>query len=348
MESEQNYAYRKQKMKEEGLLEIPMAVDSARYFISNIRWADIVYTAPFLLLTIGILYLLYNSGNLNSRTVPIAFTPPVLVLLVFWVKHADRKNISLITTIKWRVKYKLSKKQYELTKERKKDMKDDIRSQLGIFNVANDCFETLDNHLVKVVSTTSVNLTGMAKKERVKSLSAYQSFLNNFPVNMFPLQIEQFSKPINLKSYLQWVEKKSVNEQDYVKRLLTESYINKANEIQKSKKMVSKARYIILREKIGSNKDKSLEKINNKAEILVSEISNMMKEKHKIYVEVLDNEQLFDLIYSAIDYENAQINQGQATVKKEYQSLFSSITLGRNSYESILEDIEKEKAGSIH
>lgn len=344
MSSENSHVYRKQKMKEEGLLEIPMAVDSSRYFISNIRWADIVYTAPFLLLSIIILYILYNTNNLNTSTAVLSFLPPILVLLVFWVKHADRKNISLITIIKWKLQYKISKKKYALSKEREKDMKDDIRSQLGIYNVANDCLETLDNNLIKVIEVSSVNLTGMSNNDRMKTLGAYQSFLNNYPFDSFPLQIEQFSRPINLKSYLQWVEQKNSNERDYVKRVLTESYVNKTNEIQKSKKMVSKARYIIIHEKIGSNKEKALEKINQKAETMVSGLSNMLREKHKLNAIVLDNEKLFDLIYSAIDYENAQINQG---MRDKTKSLISSITLGTNTYEELQKEIEKEREYSI-
>ena len=342
---ENSHVYRKQKMKEEGLLEIPMAVDSSRYFISNIRWADIVYTAPFLLLSIIILYVLNNTGYLNTSTAVLAFLPPILVLLVFWVKHADRKNISLITTIKWQIQYKMSKKKYELSKERKQDMKDDIRSQLGIYNVANDCLETLDNNLIKIVEVSSVNLTGMSNNDRMKTLGAYQSFLNNYPFESFPLQIEQFSRPINLKSYLQWVEQKNSNEKDYIKRMLNESYINKTNEIQKSKKMVSKARYIVLHEKIGSNKEKSLERISRKAETMVAGITNMLGEKHKLEAGILDNEQLFDLIYSAIDYENAQINQG---MRDKTKSLLSSITLGPTSHQELVEEIEKEREYSIH
>ena len=340
-----NYAYRKQKMKEEGLLEIPMSIDSSRYFINNIRWADIVYTAPFIFLSIIIIYILYNTGNLSTSTATFSFLPPILVLLVFWVKHTDRKNISLYTIITWKIKYKLKKNQYELTKERKKEMKDDIRSQLGIYNIANDCYETLDNHLVKVIEVSSINLTGMSNNDRLKTLNAYQSFLNHLSVEMFPMQIEQFSRPINLKNYLQYIESENSDQKDFVKRMLTESYINKTNEIQKSKKMVSKGRYVILREKVGGDKNKSLDKINQKSEMLVSEITNMLSEKHRLNANILNNEELFDLIYSAIDYENAQISQ---SMRNENKKILTAITLGRSSYETLIDEIKKEKEFSIN
>ena len=344
MSDSDNYAYRKQKMKEEGLLEIPMAIDSSRYFIGNVRWADIVYTAPFVFLSIIIIYVLYNTGNLNTSTATFSFLPPILVLLFFLVKHTDRKNISLFAIMTWKIKYKMSNNEFELSKERKKEMKDDIRSELGIFNIANDCYETLDNHLVKVIEVSSVNLTGMSKSDRLKTLNAYQSFLNHLPIDLFPLQLEQFSRPINLKNYLQYIESKNADQKDFVKRMLTESYINKTNEIQKSKKMVSKGRYIILREKVTSDKNESLNKITHKAEMLVSELSNMLSEKHKLHAEILNNEELFDLIYSAIDYENAQINQ---SMRSEDKGILTAITLGKSSYGELLDSIESEKEFSI-
>ena len=340
-----NSLYRKRELKEQGLLEIPMQVDSSRYFINNIRWADVVYTAPFLLVTAIIIYFLNDTGNLSTTTIIFSFLPPTIVLVLLWVKHSDRKNISLVTVFKWRLQFMASKKKYEMSRERVGDLKEDIRSQLGIWDIHNDCFETLDNHFVKVVEVSSVNLTGMSNNDRLRTLNAYQSFLNNHSFASFPLQISQFSRPINLKGYLQWVEQNNTNEKDVVKRILNESYIKKTIEIQKSKKMVSKARYVIVREKIGSNREKSLSSISRKAETLVAAFSNMLPEKHKLHAHTLNNEELFDLIYSAIDYENAQISQG---MRKNAQALFKSITLGNQMHEEIVSAIEEQRATSIH
>lgn len=340
-----NSLYRKKEMKEQGLLEIPMQVDSSRYLINNIRWADVLYTAPFLLITAIILYFLSDTGNLSSTTIIFSFLPPTIVSGLLWVKHSDRKNVSLVTVFKWRLQFMRSKKKYEMSRERVNDMKEDIRSQLGIWDINNDCFETLDNHFVKVVEVSSVNLTGMSNNDRLKTLNAYQSFLNNHSFSSFPLQIEQFSRPVNLKSYLQWVEKISANEKDIVKRLLNESYIKKTLEIQKSKKMVSKARYIIVREKIGTSRENSLNNITRKAETLVAAFSGMLPEKHKLHASTLDNEELFDLIYSAIDYENAQISQG---MRNNSKALFNSITLGNRTHDEIVSSIEEERLNTIY
>src|SRR5699024_5305858 len=252
----ENYIYRKQKLREEGLIEIPMSIDPARYFIGNIRWIDILFTSPFAVLSVLIITLLQKTGNLTTSTFLFSFLPPVLVLTLFWVKHPDRRNISFITTIWWKIKFITSKTTFEYSKEVKKDM--DIRSQLGIYNIANDCFETLDNQLVKVVKVSSINLTGISFRERDKIYSSYQTFLNDYAYNSFPFQINQFSEPVNLKNYLNWVNIKVSDEKNKTKRMLAKSYKQKANEIQKNKNMVSKARYIILSVKVGTNKEKAL------------------------------------------------------------------------------------------
>src|SRR5699024_7753400 len=197
----------------------------------------------------------------------------------------DRINIRLITTIWLKLKLITSTTTFEYSKEVKKDM--DIRSQLGIYNIANDCFETLDNQLVKVVKVSSINLTGISFRERDKIYSSYQTFLNDYAYNSFPFQINQFSEPVNLKNYLNWVNIKVSDEKNKTKRMLAKSYKQKANEIQKNKNMVSKARYIILSVKVGTNKEKALLEIDEKAKRMVSGIENMLSDRHKLKAHIL-------------------------------------------------------------
>lgn len=337
--NEESHAYKKQKLREKGLIEIPMAFDPSRYFIGNIRWMDVVYTFPFIILSMFIIYLLQRTGNLNTSSLLFSFLPAVLVLTMFWVKHPDRRNVSFVKTIWWRIQHMFSQKTFEYTKERKENMGEDIRSQLGIYNIANDCFETLEgNTLVKVIDVSSVNLTGMSYRDRDRVYTSYQTFLNNYAQGAFPLQINQFSKPINLKNYLVWVKQEISDDQSLVKRLLAESYIEKTNEIQKSKNMVSKARYIVISEKIGTNKERALQRISENSERMVSGVENILNGKFKLKAKVLDNEELFELIYSSIDYENAQISQ---SIQRN-SDLNTPFSFGRKTYEEMEKEIVDE------
>lgn len=335
MEQESNLL-KKQKLKEEGKIEIPMAIDPARYFIGNIRWKDVVYTIPFAIITVILIVIFNKSGNLNTSIFIFSFLPPVMALTFFWVKHPDRKNISFITTIWWQIQFKNSKKVYEFTKEENESMGEDIRSQLGVFNIANDCIETLDNRLIKVVEVSSINLTGLSERERNRVYSNYQTFLNNYPYSSFPIQTKQFSKPINLNNYLEWVRNNAEKEDDQYKRMFAESYIGKVNDIQKSKNMVSKARYIILSSKVGGNKERTIENLNRESEQLVSSIENMLSDRNKLKANVLDNDSLFQYVYACIDYENAQIRQSM----NRRGNIDLPFTMGKNQYDEMLEEID--------
>lgn len=332
----EDYLLRKQDLRKKGLIEIPMSIDPARYFIGNIRWKDVLFTAPFALLSVILIILLNTSGNLNTSTFLFSFLPPVMALTFFWVKHPDRKNISFITTVIWQIKYKYSKKMYEYTKEVRENVSEDIRTQLGVFNIANDCMETVDNRFIKVIEISSINATGLSDRERDRVYTNYQTFLNNYPQSSFPMQINQFSKPINLTNYLNWVKKSVEREENQYKRMFTESYEDKVNEIQKSKNMVSKTRYIIVDEKISSNRERSLEKVNREAEQIVSSIENMLTGRNKLSANTLNNEELFQYIYASIDYENAQINQ---SIDRKY-NINLPFTMGKKSYEK---DIKEAK-----
>lgn len=337
-ESNQNAIYRKQKLRDEGLIEIPMSIDPSRYFIGNVRWKDVLYTSPFALITVIAIVILNNIGYLNTSSFLFSFLPPIMVLTFFWVKHPDRKNISFITTIWWKIRYSSSKKMYEYTKEVKENVSDDIRTQLGIYNISNDCMETLDKRLIKVIGVSSINLTGLSDRERNRVYSNYQTFLNNYAASSFPIQIKQFSEPINLSNYLNWVRKNVQKEENHFKRMFAESYTKKVNEIQKSKNMVRKARYIIVSAKIGNNKNKAIENLNLEAERLTSSIENMLSDRHKLRANVLDNEGLFQLIYACIDYENAQIRQ--STERKHKVDL--PFTMGKTSYEETFENAQEK------
>lgn len=329
-----DYRLRKEQLRKDGKIEIPMSIDPARYFIGNIRWKDVLYTALFMPITIIIIIILNTSGNLNTSTFLFSFLPPTMVLTFFWVKHPDRKNISFITTVMWQIRYSFSKQMYEYKKEVRENVSEDIRTQLGVFNISNDCMETIDNRFIKVVEVSSVNVTGLNEKERDKVYSNYQTFLNNYPQSSFPIQINQFSKPINLTNYLNWVKKSVAQEENQYKRMFTDSYEDKVNEIQKSKNMVSKTRYIVIDEKTGSNRERSLEKINREAEQLVSSMKNMLSGRNELNAHSLDNEELFQYLYASIDYENAQINQ---SVDREY-NVDLPFTMGKSSYEKKIKE----------
>src|SRR5699024_7474282 len=139
---------------------------------------------------------LNKTGNLRSATFILSFLPAFLVFTFFWVKHPERKNIPFIATIWWKIRYMQSKQIYEYTREVNENMSEDIRSQLNVYTIANDCIETLDNRLIKILEVPSINIDGLSNKERNRVLRDYKTFLAEQPINTFPIQINQSSQPI--------------------------------------------------------------------------------------------------------------------------------------------------------
>ncbi|WP_181833222.1 hypothetical protein [Bacillus taeanensis] len=214
-------------------------------------------------------------------------------------------------------------------------MSQDIRAKLGIFNITNGCYETLDNRLVKVLKVSTVNVSLMSPSDRGRVFESYQTFLNDIPREFFDIQINQIVQPVDLKNYLIDIEQAMNKERDVNKRLLSQSYKNKIQQIQKSKNMVSRERYVILSAK---NNSKGLNTIDRNAETLKAQIENMLYGRYRLETTILDNAALEDLLYMAIDYESAQTN-------KEMSSPFNSfLTVSDKEYTEMSESWkEKEK-----
>lgn len=324
----------KRELREEGKIEVPLMIDPARYFIGDIRVKDLMLSLPALAVSLFILYIIYQTGSLRVSTGLFSLLPFILVFTFFIVKHPDRKNISFMATIWWQIKHKTNKNLFEYTRRVEGNLSEDIRSQLGIYNVGNDCLETLDNRLCKVLRVPSINLQGLSDKERDRVLKSYQSFIQELPVEIFPIQTHQFSQPINLSSYLEWVRDSVSKERDKFKRLLAESYIEKGNEIQKAKSMVNKERYIIVSQKIGTNKNKAIEKVSLHAEQVRSSLQNTFSSKYEVEPKILNNDELFQYIYACIDYENAQIRQEQS------RGVNLPFSISKDKFEEISKDGE--------
>jgi hypothetical protein len=223
------------------------------------------------------------------------------------MKDTDRKNINQWNKILTKISFLKREKTFHFTKEANIDLSQDIRAKLGIFNITNGCYETLDNRLVKVLKVSSVNISLMSPTDRERVFDAYQIFLNDIPREYFDLQMNQIVQPVNLKNYLMNFDKQLLfhPNQDQKKRLLRESYKSKINAIQKSKNMVSRERYVIISTK---NDPKGFERIDRDTESLKAQIESMLQGRYQLYVEILDNDALENLLYMSIDYENAQTN----------------------------------------
>ncbi|MDW4404348.1 hypothetical protein QI045_12585 [Staphylococcus saprophyticus] len=296
--------------------QIDLEVDKHKY-LWLFKVKDIVIVAPFILLgiIICVVFSKYFGVNIFSSfgaLVPIfAFIPALVVAVIIMVPATtyNRKNIYLIHEMLYKWRFNKRKKIYDYTNSNpltKEDFMEDIISQLEIYNITKECYETLDDHLVKVIKVSTLNVTGLPISDQRKIYEGFEEFNKKLDRQLFPLQISNRTRPVNLDEYINECREYFANNDNYYDRLFGESYLEFTNDIQKNKKMVSKSPYVIIKRKISDKEDtaKVLEKL---AERLKADIEDMLPPQLKLTAQILNNNELEQLYHYTIDYQNAKV-----------------------------------------
>lgn len=341
----ESYLDRKDRLRGEGKVELPLNIDTKKYLIGNIAFKDLLVVSPFALLSIIIIVILHKTGNLSQTTFIVSLAPTGFMAMLQIIKHPIRKNLSFLTfRVLWRLKYNKRKKQFYYQKgEISMANQEDVRLKLGIKNVFSGAFETTDGYFAKVLEVSSVNLSLMNKTEMNNIFESYRTYLNE--MNLKSIQIEQIAQPVNLSQYLLYIDRKTENEQNYAKRMLKQSYKRYVEDIQKSRNMVQRKRYIIIRQSVGSDREKSIQELDRKALIEQSKIENMLTGSARLNVKILQNEELIKLIYTCLDYDNAQA-QGENIVTRANSKI--DVSMGEKSAREIIDVFEKKLNESIN
>ncbi|WP_068505918.1 hypothetical protein [Paenibacillus kribbensis] len=326
---------RRDRLRQEGKIELPLNVDTRKYLLSFLKYRDILISLPLFVVCAAIfMYLRHTGYDVNAQLVVVCLSPWVTFLTILSIHHPDRKNINFFThKVIWRIQFRRRQKLFVYEKgglmDKKKALKD-IREQLGIRNVYSECYETTDNRFVKVIKVSSINLSLLNKTEKEKIFRSYETFLNDVSISMLPLQVSQIAQPINLTKYGRDIEAKVAGVENKAKQMLNKSYLKHVDDMQTSKDMVSRNRYVILSRSFNLlTRKKVLDELERDGKLLSSQIENMMGGRHKLKAKVLNNEELFHLMFACIDYENAQVNFSFKT------SLFSPLTVGNRTFEEM-------------
>lgn len=347
MES-QSAVERRDRLRDEGKIELPLNVNTKKYLLSMIKYRDILISLPLLALGLVGAWYLRQIGQLSTPTFIWCMFPWATILVFLSIPHPDRKNINFLTSkFIWRYKFRRRKKLFVYSKgddmaKTKRIDADDIRSQLGIKNVFAGCYETADNRYVKVINVSAINISLLNKQEEQKVFQSYETFLNDLPRSMLPLQISQISQPINLTNYARDFSSVVADQKNKVKESFLKSYLDHVDDIQKSKDMVSRNRYVILSRSFNnSNRLKVLEELERDSEIMISHIESMQGGRFTLTARKLNNDELFNLIFTCIDYENAQVNFSFKA------ALYSPVTVGERTSKEMSENWARIKADHI-
>ncbi|WP_254179232.1 hypothetical protein [Cytobacillus oceanisediminis] len=342
----ESYLDRKERLKGEGKVELPLNIDTKKYLIWKISFQDLIMVAPFAIFSGAMLVYLRKSGNLSLDTFFPSIIPVIFMLVIQSIKHPIRKNLTFLDyKLKWRFKYVRRNKTFYYSKGAiEMDNTQDTRLQLGIKNVFSGCYETTDNRFVKVLEITSVNLSLMNRSEKRNIFESYRTFLNELHF-IKRVQMAQIAQPINLTQYLLHIDKKTSGEQDRAKRILAASYKKYIEDIQKSRNMVTRKRYIIIDNPISSDREKSLEELERKVKILKANIENMLTGDSRLEAKILQNDDLLKLMYTTLDYDSAQALGNYIVGRAQNQV---SISLGEHTARKIIDTYQKQLEEKIN
>lgn len=341
----QSAVERRELLKKEGKIQLPLNVDTRKYMFSFVRYKDFLIALPLFIIAAIAIYIMKNSGGLTAPKALIAIAPWASFLTILSIQHPERKNISFFEyRFIWKLKFNkrqklfIYKKGGEMKKKGQENEKN-IKDILGIKNIHSDCYETNDKRLIKVIKVSSVNISLLNTKDKALLYTSYESFLNDLPRSISP-QINQIAQPVNLKQYAHFIKEVTSNETNSIKRLLVKGYLNFVEDIQQSRNMVSKNRYIIISKSFTQNRDKALEQLENDTKLVKTTIENMFNGQFQLDAKILNNEELFNLYYTCIDYENAQVNSN-------FNGIASPVTLGQQTYNEISRQWAEKKSEHI-
>ncbi|UOR14084.1 TrsD [Halobacillus amylolyticus] len=337
--SRELFTDRKERLRQEGKVELPMNIDSKKYLIGSLAFLDLLILAPAVMLSVAIVIVYYvMTGSVNQVIIIISLTPTMIMLILQVSKHPERKNISLLQyKLLWRMNYKRRVKDFyyskgAMTMATTKEGAGDTRVKIPVKNIANGCIETKDNRLVKIIEVSSINLSLMNEIDQDDVLVSYQNFINELEEKQ--IQVEQIAQPINLASYSAWI-KETGREDRATLRKVKEAYMEQIEDIQKNKSMVTRKRYVSISV---PNKANAYDTIEMKANHIQFKLENMLSGYEKLTANILKNDDLIRLIYTCIDFENAQ-SQGEGIVKKAKSQ--SPVVVGKDTSKELDELVRK-------
>lgn len=160
-------------------------------------------------------------------------------------------------------------------------------------------FVTSDDRLVQIMKVSSINIQLKSKSELQTLLGNYEVFLKS--IN-FPIQIQIVSMPVDLKNYISGMESKFRDTKDINRRALLQSYIDYCKDMESSRQIMMRQRYVIFDEKITGTTEKEYEEavaeIKQKSETIVTGFKDM-----DLTCEPVDNVELVRLFQVFFNYE---------------------------------------------
>jgi F pilus assembly Type-IV secretion system for plasmid transfer. len=112
-----------------------------------------------------------------------------------------------------------------------------------------------DNTLVGMLRVQPLNLDLLSDKEKRRKVEALAEELNGENEG---LQIFCIGRPVDLNNYLEWLQEKTKQEQDYTRKRLLKSFIKEASNTASNGETVERRFYIIISKKADNKAEEEL------------------------------------------------------------------------------------------
>jgi hypothetical protein len=171
---------------------------------------------------------------------------------------------------------------------------------IPIADIDNSIVRRKDNYLVGIIKVEPTNLELLSNKEKQRKINSLSAELNGLKKGF---QIFCIGRPVDLNSYLEWLQEKARMEEDFIRKQVLKGYIKQASMTASSGEITERRFYIMLKSK---NEDKAKEELFKEMEELVSKLDRAeLKSKICNDSEIMDLYSIFSSpIQSAYEQED--------------------------------------------
>lgn len=169
---------------------------------------------------------------------------------------------------------------------------------------------TPDNKVVQCLKVSAINLELTSVSECNDIFEIFEGFLTSLS---YPVQLTNVSMPIDLKKYITEQEELVQETENLHKKMLLDSYINYAKDIETSQEIMQRQRFIIITEQLKEDTPETRFNAILSLEEKKVDITSSLKEM-ELECEPVTDLDILRYLQTLFDYKGAQYRPIRATV----------------------------------
>lgn len=143
------------------------------------------------------------------------------------------------------MKLNINKSKKSITPEEveKKTREKTAQQWLPVADILKNIVYRKDNHILAILKIQPDNLELLSKSEQLRKINTLSEGWNGENEGW---QIFCIGRPVDLNSYLEWLQDKAKNEHDFTRKMLLRGYIQQASQTATSGETIERRFYLII------------------------------------------------------------------------------------------------------